>query len=465
VNTATSDPECFDAIIVGAGVVGCATARKLTLRGARVLVLEKGHDILEGASKGNSAILHTGFDAPTGSIEQECLAEGYREYLSLRDRLGLPLVECGALVLAWDDAQAEKLDSILAQAHANDVVEARIVNKEEVYERESAVSPGVVAAVSIPGESLVDPWSTPHAYLLQAVVNGARVERHCEVLSGEWDGDRWHLATTQGEFTGRCVINCAGLYGDVLNQRLLGEPLFRIRPRKGQFVVYDKSAGQLVRAILLPVPSDRTKGIVVCRTVFGNLLVGPTAEDQDSRDHAAVDTEVLRTLMQRGNEILPALSAHLVTATYAGIRPATEHKDYQVQARNDPPYISVGGIRSTGLSGALGLANLVFKHYENLGNHHPARDDPVWPSVNSISEHDSRDWQRDGNGGIVCHCELVTRREIEQAFEGPLAVRSLGGLKRRTRVTMGRCQGFYCSARLGELTADHFDDPITDSIR
>ncbi|NQV44546.1 MAG: (2Fe-2S)-binding protein, partial [Rhodospirillales bacterium] len=70
--------------------------------------------------------------------------------------------------------------------------------------------------------------------------------------------------------------------------------------------------------------------------------------------------------------------------------------------------------------------------------------------------------------GIVCHCELVTRREIERALTGPLAAASLSGLKRRTRVTMGRCQGFYCSAQLSEITADHFDQPIgfrDDDIR
>ncbi len=76
----------------------------------------------------------------------------------------------------------------------------------------------------------------------------------------------------------------------------------------------------------------------------------------------------------------------------------------------------------------------------------------VWPKMPNISVNGSRDWQSPGHGGIVCHCELVTRREIDAAMTGPMAAGSLAGLKRRTRVTMGRCQGFYCSAELARMT-------------
>ena len=99
----------FDVAVIGGGVVGCAVARRLTLQGARVVVLEKAADVLDGASKGNSAILHTGFDAPSGSLEQKCIVRGYAEYLDLAATLGLPLLKSGAMVLAWDDDQAALL--------------------------------------------------------------------------------------------------------------------------------------------------------------------------------------------------------------------------------------------------------------------------------------------------------------------------------------------------------------------
>ncbi|MCO5784701.1 FAD-dependent oxidoreductase, partial [Citrobacter meridianamericanus] len=77
--------EHVDVVVIGGGVVGCAVFRRFTLLGARVLLLEKGEDILSGASKANSAILHTGFDAPPGSLELQCMQEGYAEYLAIRE--------------------------------------------------------------------------------------------------------------------------------------------------------------------------------------------------------------------------------------------------------------------------------------------------------------------------------------------------------------------------------------------
>jgi glycerol-3-phosphate dehydrogenase len=457
--------DLFDIIVVGTGVVGCAMARRFTLEGARVLVIEKSGDTLDGASKANSAILHTGFDAPPpGSQEHSCIAEGYAEYLQIRTRLNLPLLECGALVLAWNQQENERLEQILLDAHRNGVNSARLLSRRQVLQKEPRIGAAVVAAVEIPGEFVIDPWSAPYAYLLQAVENGARLERNCELQSGCFDGDSWRLTTAKGEFRGRQVINCAGLFGDRIDHMLIGESAFEIRPRKGQFVVFDKSAASLTRSILLPVPSETTKGIVVCPTIFGNLLVGPTAEEQPSRERADIDSDALAMLIERGRSILPALEQHSVTATYAGIRPATEHKDYQIRWHQRLNYCCVGGIRSTGLSAALGIAARVFREYADAGLRQRPLETPLWPKVPGIAETASRDWQQADNGGIVCHCELVTRREIEQALQAEIAPGSLAELKRRTRATMGRCQGFYCSAELSELTAGQFTPALGEKF-
>jgi glycerol-3-phosphate dehydrogenase len=249
----------------------------------------------------------------------------------------------------------------------------------------------------------------------------------------------------------------------VLDERLLGRRDFTIRPRKGQFVVYDKPAAALAGHILLPVPTAITKGIVICRTACGNLLVGPTAEEQEDPDRATLDQATLALLRAKGEEILPALRGHEVTAAYAGLRPATEHKDYRIRHHTDRNWMTVGGIRSTGLSSALGTAAHVARLAAGHGHAFPAPDDIFWPKVPNISTVASRDWETAGNGGIVCHCELVTRREIEAALSGPLPARSLAGLKRRTRVTMGRCQGFHCLGPLARITHGHFDQPLADT--
>jgi glycerol-3-phosphate dehydrogenase len=250
------------------------------------------------------------------------------------------------------------------------------------------------------------------------------------------------------------------LYGDKLDEILIGNSSFEIRPRKGQFLVYDKVASQLIKSIILPVPNEITKGVVVCRTAFGNVLVGPTAEEQKSRDDASVTTEELLALKAKGEEIIPALADIPITATYAGIRPATQFKDYCIEAFQDKRYISVGGIRSTGLSGALGIAHHVFKQYSGFGKNHAPVSAISYPNVTPIAQDEKRDWEKEGNEGIVCHCELVTQREIKEALKGKMPAGSLEGLKRRTRVTLGRCQGFYCSAKLSELTQGCFKESI-----
>src|ERR1700757_474719 len=126
----------FDVAVVGGGVVGCAVARRFTLQGARALLLEKAADILSGASKGNSAILHTGFDAPAGSLELACMQAGYREYFYIREKLGLPLLESGAIVAAWTEEQAVKLPGIVAAAAQNGVADVRMIARDEILHRE-----------------------------------------------------------------------------------------------------------------------------------------------------------------------------------------------------------------------------------------------------------------------------------------------------------------------------------------
>ncbi len=452
--------EVFDVAVIGAGVVGCAMARRFALEGARVIVVEKAADILDGASKGNSGIMHTGFDAPVGSLEQRCIAAGFDEFHRIRERLNLPVLETSALVLAWNEEEEARLDALIDKARANGVEDIEPLTRAEILEREPALSPRVRGGFRVPREHVVDPWSTPHAYMLQALLNGATLLRGTRVRSGSFDGEVWTLTTSTGVLRARCVVNCAGLYGDEVDARLIGSRPYAIRPRKGQFVVFDKAASRLVTSILLPVPTQTTKGIVVCRTIYGNVLVGPTAEEQESRDEAHVDRNTLERLIARGSEILPGLAEVPVTATYAGLRPATDQKDYRIVTEAEHRYISVGGIRSTGLSSALGIAGHVYGLYQDFAEAHTAPQDPAWPQMPALAEHTRRDWAERDNGGIVCHCELVTRREVEQALSGPLAATSLAGLKRRTRVTMGRCQGFYCTADLAAITAGRLAEPM-----
>lgn len=452
--------EVFDVAVIGGGVVGCATARAFTLAGARVALLERAGDILDGASKANSAILHTGFDATPGTLEHKCVQDGYREYRQIHHDLGLPLEQCGAYVVAWNSEQEDRLETIVEKAHKSAVNDCEIIPAARLLQNEPHLAPTARAAVAVPREAIIDPWSAPYVYLRQALGNGAAVFCHAEVTDGGFDGDNWHLTTARGTLKARQVINCAGLYGDQLDEKLLGSATFAITPRKGQFVVFDKAAANLINAVILPVPTSRTKGVVLFRTVFGNLAVGPTAEDQQSRSDTSTTPDMLEMLVAYGIEKLPGLADIPVTATYAGLRPACARHDYQVESRTGKNWITIGAVRSTGLSAALGIARHVLGLYLGQGHDHTPLTSPAIPRANVLAQSGERDWKLPGHGEIVCHCELVTEREINRALHGPLAATSLQGLKRQTRVTMGRCQGFYCSARLAELTEGHFDLPL-----
>lgn len=438
--------KSFDVAVIGCGVVGLAILRRLALSGLKCVAFEKGADILSGASKGNSALLHTGFDAPPKSLELKCMQAGYAEYLVIRQKLNLPLLETSAIVAAWNEEELAKLEAIANKARANGVTDVKRLSQIELRIREPQLSKAALGGLLVPGEHVIDPWSAPLAYAHQAIAHGARIVRNAEVKLGTFANGEWLLGTSRGEFTARIVINAAGLYGDKV-EAMSRVSSFTIKPRKGQFVVFDKPASKLLRAILLPVPTARTKGVVLFRTIFGNLAIGPTAEETEERDNATTDTATLEKLKARALEMLPALKDIDVTALYAGLRPATEQSEYIIEADEAKNWITVAGIRSTGLTSSLGIAQhvvgLYTKHFGKLPRKLPEFNPTPVPN---LAEHGIRPYMKGGE--IICHCEWVTRGEIEAAMTGPLPAGDLAGLKRRTRATMGRCQGFYCAAHV-----------------
>ncbi len=436
----------FDIAVIGCGVVGLAILRRFAMAGLKCVALEKGADILAGASKGNSALLHTGFDAPPKSVELRCMQAGYAEYLDIRQKLNLPLLETSAMVVAWNDDEVAQLATIENKALANGVKDVRRLTQIEMRVREPQLAKTALAAVLVPGEHVIDPWSAPLAYAHQALAHGAEIMRNAEVTKATKHGEEWHLTTSQGDVKARVVINAAGLFGDHV-ESLAHEPDFNIKPRKGQFVVFDKPAAKLLRSIVLPVPTERTKGVVLFRTIFGNLAIGPTAEETDERENPTTDTATLERLKATAIAMLPALKHVDVTATYAGLRPATAQSDYIIKAHENDSWITVAGMRSTGLTGALGIAQLVAKLYvKNFGKLPKKSPTAIWPPVPNLAEHSIRPYMKGGE--ILCHCEWVTRGEIEAASKGPLPAFDLASLKRRTRAMMGRCQGFYCAAHV-----------------
>jgi glycerol-3-phosphate dehydrogenase len=440
-------PEC-DVVIVGAGVVGAAIARELSRFELSSTLLEAGPDVGAVTSKANTALLHTGFDSKPGTLEAGLVRRGHELLSEFAPTVGIPLARVGALLVAWTEERRAAFPGIVERAHANGYTKIREVAVDELYRREPRLGPGAHGALHVPDEGIVCPFTTPLAFATEAVLGGCDLRLNTRVTGvNRLDGGGFGVQTTSGPFSGRFLVNAAGLYSDELD-RLAGHDGFTVRPRRGELLVFDKLARPLLSHILLAVPTARTKGVLLTPTVFGNILLGPTAEDIERKDDRSSTADGLAYLRAEGQRILPELLLHEVTAVYVGLRAATEHDDYHLRIDAEG-YACVGGIRSTGLTACMAIAEYVRDGLAEAGLRLEAKADPPSVRMPNIGELSSRPYEQGGR--IVCFCERVTLDEIRAALRSTIPPVDVDGLRRRTRVLMGRCQGFYCGARVAAL--------------
>jgi glycerol-3-phosphate dehydrogenase len=390
--------------------------------------------------------LHTGFDAEPGTLEARLVRRGSRLLEEYAARVGIPAARIGALLVAWSSEQLDALPDIVRRARENGYTEIRNVDVDELYRRERQLGPGAYGALEIPGEGIVCPFTTPLAYATEAVLAGCDLRLNTRVTGVKRTGTGFRLETTGGDLSARFLVNAAGLYSDDID-RMLGYQRFAVTPRRGELIVFDKLARPLLNHILLAVPTTTTKGVLLAPTVFGNIILGPTAEDVERKDDTSSTAAGLAYLRAEGKRILPGLLGHEVTAVYVGLRAATEHSDYQVTF--DDAYACVGGIRSTGLTASLAIAEHVREGLGEAGLPLHAKTEVPAVRMPNIGELAPRPYEQGGR--VVCFCERVTLGEIEAALACTIPAVDLDGLRRRTRVLMGRCQGFYCGARVRSL--------------
>jgi glycerol-3-phosphate dehydrogenase len=379
------------------------------------------------------------------------------------EEVGIPLERTGALLVAWDEEQLARFPEIRDNAGRCGYDGVSEIARDELYRREPHLAPGAVGALEIPDEHIVCPWSPPLAFATQAVLAGVHLRRG-ESVTGlvRLPEGVWRVATSLGALTTSWVINAAGLYSDEVN-RLAGDETFTITPRRGELIVFDKLSRGLVRHVLLPVPTATTKGVLVAPTVFGNVLLGPTAVDVERKDDTSSTAEGIAHLRELGRWIVPELLDHEVTAVYAGLRAATEHADYQLWIDGDGRYVCAGGIRSTGLTSSLAVAEYVRDELAEAGM--PMRERPEglpavrMPSIGEAQLRPYADAARIASdpdyGTIVCFCERVSLGEIRDAAQSVVPPVDLDGLRRRTRALMGRCQGFFCGPNVAATLAKH----------
>ena len=445
----------YDFVVLGAGIVGAAIARVLAGYRHRVALVEARDDVGDGTSKANTAILHTGFDAKPGTLESRMVSRGYRLLSDYAEQTGIPVERTGALLVAWTEEELAALPGLQAKAVDNGYTHCEIVDANEIYRQVPALGEGALGGLTVPDESIICTWTTNLALATDAVARGVALRTGTRAESVTVEADRTILHTTQGDIATRWVVNAAGLGSDYLDQAF-GYNRFHITPRRGELLVYDKLARTLIDKIVLPVPTSRGKGVLVSPTIYGNVMLGPTAEDLDDRSATGTSEAGFEFLLGKGAALMPRLLEEEVTATYAGLRAATGYGDYLIEVDTHQRYVLIGGIRSTGLTSGIAVAEYVDELLGKTGALPSARDDlPAPPRMPNIGEAFTRPYQDaeliasdPAYGKVVCFCERVTAGEIRDAYASLIPPAGLDGLRRRTRAMNGRCQGFFCGAEV-----------------
>ncbi|GLI51864.1 FAD/NAD(P)-binding oxidoreductase [Tepidanaerobacter syntrophicus] len=456
-----------DVVIIGAGALGTAIARELSKYEVSVVVVDKNEDIGGDASKSNSGIIHTGYDASPGTLESRLVAAANPMYDKLTKDLDVPFIRCGAILTAVSEDEHELMPELLRKSHKNNVFDVEMVTPLQAQKLEPHISPNVKSGIFIPRESIIDPFALVVAYAENAVMNGVRFKLSTKVIDIHVNnGKITEVVTDKGVIPTKFVINAAGLFSDEI-AKMVGQCDFTVHPRKGQFYILEKDISYNIRRILLPVPTKLSKGKLASPTTHGNMLIGPTAEDLENKEDHTVTSEGLEEIIESVRRLLPEASPKDAITEYCGLRPVRTPEGYNIEASHEVKgYIGVTGVRSTGITASASIAVYVADILADEGlelkkkeNFNPYRISI--PRFNELSwkEKDELIKQNPLYGHVICRCETVTEGQIIEAIHRPIGAKSLDAIKRRLWAGAGRCQGGFCSPRIVEILARELKVP------
>lgn len=449
----------YDVIVIGAGVTGCAIARELSRYRINTLVLEKEEDVCCGTSKANSAIIHAGFDAEPGTLKAKMNVRGSKMMARLSKELDFPYRQNGSLVSCFREEDIPRLEELKRKGEANGVEGLEIIRGSRIWELEPDLSREVRALLYAPTGGIVCPFKMTIALAENASVNGVEFAFDTRVEDIEKTVQGYRVSTDKGVFETQCLINAAGVYADKWNNRISGRKL-SIKPRKGEYYLLDKKAGNFVSHTIFQLPTKMGKGVLITPTVHGNLLVGPTAEDIEDKEGVDTTAEGLSKVAAQARISAEKVPLHMVITSFAGLRATEAGGDFVLgEAEDAPGFFNAAGIESPGLSSApaIGeyLAGAVAQKLKA-----EKREDVVYerkdiPCVAQAGPERLKELLKEdpAYGNVICRCETVTEGEILAAIHRPLGARSLDGIKRRTRAGMGRCQSGFCAPRIMEILA------------
>lgn len=447
----------YDVIIIGAGVVGCAVARELSKYDTSVLVIEKNEDVCTGASKANSAIIHSGYDAKSGTLKAQFNVRGNAMMDALCRDLDIPFKRIGSLTVCTDADKIPALEKLKARGEQNGVPGLRIVYRDELLTMEPHIADGVVAALYAPTAGIICPFKLTMAMAENAAVNGVEFKMDTAVTGIEKAADGWKITTTGGEVLTKTVVNAAGVYADEMNNFVSARKL-KIFPRRGDYILLDRAAEGYVRHTVFQLPTELGKGVLVTPTVHGNTIVGPTAVDIDDKESTATTAAAIAEVTAKSAISIKDLPTRQVITSFAGLRAREEGHEFVIgEAEDAAGFFNCAGIQSPGLSASPAIGEYIagmIKEKLSLSKKEDfiaTRKDILNPSGLSVEERNELIKKEPAYGTVICRCESVTEGEILDAIRRPLGARSLDGVKRRVRAGMGRCQGGFCSPKVMDI--------------
>lgn len=459
----------LDIAIIGAGVIGCAIARELSRYQLSTAVIEKNEDVAVATSKANSGIIHPGEDPIPGTLKAQMNIRGNELFDHLQKELDFPFKRNGSMVLCFDEADKSRLEELRQRGLKNGMPDTmRILNREEAVLLEPHLSEKVVAVLLLPTGGIVCPYELTIALAENAYDNGVEFLFNTEVEQINKEKDYFVIKTNHKQIEAKHVINAAGVHADNINN-MVSQIKYEITARKGEYLLFDKSAGSMIEHTLFQLPTKMGKGVLVTPTVSGNLLVGPSAMDIDNKTNVETTRECLGDIVKKANFSVDKVPMHQVITSFAGLRAHEKDNDFIIEEAEDVlGFFNVLGIESPGLTSAPAIGEYVCKLLvDKLKSEKKTNFNPIRKNIKKFSEstEEERKILIDQNkyyGKIVCRCEQVTEAEIIEAIRRPLGGKSIDGVKRRTRAGMGRCQSGFCINRIIELLAQELGIDIEE---
>lgn len=455
----------YDAVIIGAGVVGAMTARTLSAYDLKVLVLEKENDVAMGATKANSAIVHAGFDAKEGSLKARLNVRGSEMMEKVAAELGVKYKKNGSIVIGFCDEDKRTIEDLYERGIKNGVKELKILSKEELFKLEPNISKNAVCALYAPTGAIVCPYELTVAALGNAMDNGAELRLGFSVKEIEKASDGFIIKSENESVKAKLVINAAGLYADEI-AKMAGDNSFKITPRRGEYILLDKECGNLVSHTIFRTPSKMGKGILISPTVDSNLLTGPTSFDIEDKEDTRTTAEGFARIIKEANENVDGVPFGKTITSFCGLRAVGSTGDFII---NSPfsGFINAAGIESPGLSSSPAIAEMLVDMIKEQGvllkekkDFNPKRR-PMHYFREASEEEKNKIIKKDPSfGRVICRCETVTEGEILEALRTNPKATDLDGVKRRTRAQMGRCQGGFCQPYITELIARERNIPF-----